>query len=474
MSKQQSWTPARIIYAVLMSGLLLGYMAVIATYKDPTTTGTTFYFPGFVWVIRIITAVLAVWLGKLWKDKGFWLLMVYLLLKTVRVAVPNLQNLFIESVSDDLLTGLWVFCACYGLARAFSKEQLKKFLGINAALWTAGMVANSCLGIYAAWKDQWIYTIGEGAIWGLVDGRLWLTYYVTNSGSVLSVSVLVALSCIFILKNKTGKLLYFLSLIPMMIALSLTDSRCAQVTVATGIAVLIGLFVLYKLRDRFREKGKKEWKAWIPAIAVTGVVFVAVVLCSMKTISLFNQVRTRGLLIPHALADTGDGGTLVSNRGYTGTNILTSRPMIWNAAIQIIKANPRYLLYGTSILNPMNEINASQWMVFKAAHCHCMPLMILLESGIPGVLLMGSFLVMIAVKTFRMIREKTYTWDKTAIAVFLSISAGELIECFTWLRSGQTAVLPFYFVALGIISIAANKRKETNHSAETAEIQAAA
>ena len=87
---------------------------------------------------------------------------------------------------------------------------------------------------------------------------------------------------------------------------------------------------------------------------------------------------------------------------------------------------------------------------------------------------MGSFLVMIAVKTFRMIREKTYTWDKTAIAVFLSISAGELIECFTWLRSGQTAVLPFYFVALGIISIAANKRKETNHSAETAEIQAAA
>ena len=106
MSKQQSWTPARIIYAVLMSGLLLGYMAVIATYKDPTTTGTTFYFPGFVWVIRIITAVLAVWLGKLWKDKGFWLLMVYLLLKTVRVAVPNLQNLFIESVSDDLLTGL--------------------------------------------------------------------------------------------------------------------------------------------------------------------------------------------------------------------------------------------------------------------------------------------------------------------------------------------------------------------------------
>ena len=474
MSKQQSWTPARIIYAVLMSGLLLGYMAVIATYKDPTTTGTTFYFPGFVWVIRIITAVLAVRLGKLWKDKGFWLLMVYLLLKTVRVAVPNLQNLFIESVSDDLLTGLWVFCACYGLARVFSKEQLKKFLGVNAALWTVGMVANSCLGIYAAWRDQWIYTIGDGAIWGLVDGRLWLTYYVTNSGSVLSVSVLVALSCVFILKNKTGKILYFLSLIPMMIALSLTDSRCAQVTVATGMAVLIGLFVLYKLRDRVREKGKKEWQAWIPAIAVTGVVFIAVILCSMKTISLFNQVRTRGLLIPHAFAEAaGSSGTLVSNRGYTGTDILTSRPMIWNAAIQIIKANPRYLLYGISILNPMNEINASEWMVFKAAHCHCMPLMILLESGIPGVLLMGSFITIIVVKMFRMIREKTYTWDKTAIAVFLSISAGELIECFTWLRSGQTAVLPFYFVALGIISIAASKRKETDHSAETTDIQAA-
>ena len=194
----------------------------------------------------------------------------------------------------------------------------------------------------------------------------------------------------------------------------------------------------------------------------------------MKTISLFNQVRTRGLLIPHALTDTGDGGTLVSNRGYTGKDILTNRPMIWNAAIQIIKGNPRYLLYGTSILNPMNEINASQWMVFKAAHCHCMPLMILLESGIPGVLLMGAFLVTIAVKMFRRIRDKSYTWDKTAIAVFLSISAGELIECFTWLRSGQTAVLPFYFVALGIISIAVNNRKGTEQLTETSDIQAAA
>lgn len=454
MNKEQSWTPARIIYAVLMSGLLLGYMAVIATYKDPTTTGMTFYFPGFVWVIRIITAILAVWLGKMWKNKGFWILMAYLLLKTVRVAVPNLQNLFVESVSDDLLTGLWVFCACYGLASVFSKEQLKKWLGVNAALWTAGMVVYSGLGIYAAWKDQWIYTIGNGAIWGLVGGRLWLTYYVTNSGSVLSVSVLVALSCVFILKNKTGKLLYFLSLVPMMIALSLTDSRCAQVTVATGIAVLIGLFVLYRLRDRIRGKGKKEWRAWIPAIAVTGVVFIVVILCSMKTISLFNQIRTRGLLISHAFADgTGNSGTLVSNRGYTGTDILTSRPMIWNAAVQIIKANPRYLLYGTSILNPMNEINASQWMAFKAAHCHCMPLMILLESGIPGILLMGSFLLVTVVKIYRMIWEKTYTWDKTAIAIVISIAAGELIECFTWLRSGQTIVLPVFFVALGIVAI---------------------
>ena len=129
MNKQESWTPARIIYAVLMSGLLLGYLAVIATYKDYTATGQDFVFPGFVWPLRVISAVMAIVLGKLWKDKGFWILMAYLLLKIVRVAIPDPQNLFEYTVSDHLMTGFWVFTACYGMARVFSRPSSSQARG---------------------------------------------------------------------------------------------------------------------------------------------------------------------------------------------------------------------------------------------------------------------------------------------------------------------------------------------------------
>ena len=74
MDRQQSWTIGRIIYTFLMALLLLGYLAVIATYCDQTATGKAFNFPGFVWVLRVITGVMAIYLGKLWKDKGFLLL----------------------------------------------------------------------------------------------------------------------------------------------------------------------------------------------------------------------------------------------------------------------------------------------------------------------------------------------------------------------------------------------------------------
>ena len=467
MNKEQSWTPARIIYAVLMSGLLLGYLAVIATYKDYTTSGQDFYYPGFVWIVRVITVVMAVILGKLWKDKGFWILMAYLLLKAVRVAIPDPQNLFEYTVSDNLMTGLWIFCACYGLGRVFSKEQLKKLLGFNAVIWTVGMIVYSCLGIYAAWTWTPIYTIGKGAAWCIQDNRLFLVYFVTISGAVLSISIIIALCYAITVKNRAAKAFFFLSLIPMIIALSLTDSRCAQITVATGTAALIGIYVLDKLLYNDSAITKKPLRAWAFALASAGVVFVAVVFVTMKTINVFNHVRVTGLLISRALAD--NTGNVISNRGYLGSNPLTSRPMIWESAIRAFKNNPAYLLYGASILNPMKEVNASPTMTFHASHCHCMPLMILLENGIPGVLLIGSFLTTVISRALCLVKKTALFWIKGTAAIALSVTIGELIECFTWLRSGQAPILPFYFVALGIISAAESGRKTAEQQIEMTE-----
>ena len=255
MTEQRPWTVPKIIYVVLMSFLLLGYMIIIATYKDSTTTGQSYILPIQFWILRVFSAIIAIILGKLWKDKGFLILMAYLLLKAIRVAVDNPANLFDQSVSEILLTGLWVFSACYGLARILDKDQLKRFLSINASIWTIGMVIYSCVGIYAAWTGKYIYNIGQGSYWGIKDQRLFLVYYVTTAGSVLSVSAIIACAGIFIADHRFNKVLFGVSVFPMLVALSLTDSRNAQICVAIGISLSRNIFIQILCKEE--QKGNK-------------------------------------------------------------------------------------------------------------------------------------------------------------------------------------------------------------------------
>ena len=468
MNRQQSWTIGRIIFASLMSLLLLGYFAVMATYSDPTTTGRTFNYPGCVWILRIVTAVMGLYLGKLWKDRGFLILTAYLLLKLLRVLADGGNYIFNDSVSESLLTGFWVFSACYGMARIFSREQLKRFLNINIAIWTLGMAISSCMGIYAAWTGKYIYTIGEGAVWGLPwRNRLFLVYFPTVSGSVASLSTVLALCGVITAKRRYKKILFLLSMIPMIIALSLTDSRCAQVTVSAGIAMAVGIFVLRSLRERAQREKRKNWYAWATAIISAVAIFIVCVLLCMKTISIFNQVKANGLLIPSALAEEVKKTAAVSNRGYSGDNILTSRPEIWRAAIDVLQNNPLLLLWGTSIRNSMVLVNASKYLTFLASHCHCMPLMILLENGIPGLLLVSGFLVKAAAASVRLVLKANNKRDALPVPFVVSILLGELIECFLWLRTGQCPTLPFFFIAIGIVMTTGQKQNTGNGIAES-------
>lgn len=465
LNKHQSWTIGQIVFAVLMSFLILGYLAVIATYCDATTTGRNFYFPGYVWALRIITGIMALFLGKLWKDKCYWALLAYLFLKIVRVIADGGNYIFDDAVSESLLMGFWVFSACYGMSRVFNREQMKCLLDINVSIWTFGMAIYSCMAIYAAWNGVHIYTIGNGAIWGVQKNRLFLVYFPTVSGSVLSISVVLALCGVIATKYKQARILFLLAMIPIMIALSLTDSRCAQVTVSIGVAMMAGVFVLRVLRDRAQKQERKTWYAWVIATAVAGVVFITFVFLCIRTISLFNQVRADGLLIPRALAESVKDKAVVSNRGFSGDNVLTNRPMIWKATIEVFQNNPLLLLWGTSVRNPMTLVNISEIMTFNANHCHCMPLMILLENGIPGLLLVGGFLVKAAAASVRLVLKANNKYDVLPVPFVVSILSGELIECFLWLRTGQCPTLPFFFIAIGIIISTGQKLKLENELA---------
>ena len=458
MERNRKWF--ELIYALISGFLLLGYLYVIAVYKDWTISRETFQFPTLFWILRIISGVLAIWLGKLWKNKGFWLLAAYLLLKTVRVAIPNPQNLLNEGVAESLLTGFWVFTACFGLASVLSPEKIKRFFGACGAVWTIGMVIYSGIGLYAAWKNILVYNIGAGSAWGIIEGRLWLNYYMTVSGSVLSISVVIALCCAVGFQKRAAKILFILAAIPMLAALALTDSRSAQISVGAGIAVLCGICLIQRFQRQGESKrdgarGKIIWYQWLMIAGAMAGIFVGTVFTLTEFITLFNRMTSGTIsLIPRALAEEAQNAApAIINRGFSGNNVLNYRPEIWKTTFTYLKDNPILLLTGTSILDPMTGVNAILPLSYSVSHCHNMPIMVLLENGIPGLIIIGAFFVLYAMKAWKTLRGEGETWKKATIAIVCSVMVGELVECFTWLRSGQAPVLPFFFVMIGLLMV---------------------
>ena len=83
----KEWTLAKVIYTGLMAFNLLSFLWLLAT-------GSGIEMPPVIWIARIATALLAIYLGKLWKDKGFQILAIYTCLFFFRVLIPNPGNIF--------------------------------------------------------------------------------------------------------------------------------------------------------------------------------------------------------------------------------------------------------------------------------------------------------------------------------------------------------------------------------------------
>ena len=434
-----SWPPAKAAYTLLMAVCLLSFLPMMAV-----NTGIDTISP-YLWIARITAGFLAVWLGKLWKNKGFWILTAYTLLIFLRVWLEKPENLFQAEVAENLLSAIWIFGACYGLGFILGGKQLKHFLFLCAAVWTAGIVVFSCIGIYTVWTDRPIPIERDGLI-GLYGARLDIVYLATTTGSFLEITALIALICAITVKNRIGKTLFLLALFPVFLAIALTDSRTAFVSVSAGIGVLVFVTMFRAVQKRDSEKTKAgSLKPWLIAVPAMFLTFFLILFLIQKVTPVFNHLKLRGL-IPVAYAEER-GGEAVVTRGFTGgPQILTGRFELWTDVMKHIQSHPMTLLIGESKLAPTRSFNDYY------AHCHCIYLQVLLESGIPGLLLLLAFILYTFTHNIRAVKHKTTPiWIALLTALPISLWVGDIVETFTWLRSSQCPMGAILFIAAGVI-----------------------
>ena len=442
------------LYLILMGLLLLSYPYMMLTY----TYFVPYNIPIWIWVLRFSCAVLAIGLGKLWKDKGCWILAVYFLWIILRMLIPDSKNLFSQQCSEVFITGIWTFTACYGMARILTPQELKRVLRICAAIWVLAMTISSTVGIIAAWQDKRVYTWGNAAFWGIYPKRLMMPYLPTTSSALTSFSSMVALCALVCEKKRAIKILYGIATAIITLALSLTDSRTGFISFAVGTAALIFVCLIWRQKSRVsyeQQKKTLKFRKFAVIIVTAMVVFAGTILVLMFAEREFHYLRVRGsLLINNALAESTE--TEVFGRGFSGgTDMLTGRFELWIGTLKYLKQNPLVLLIGEGKIAPMNGIQ--KFTGHMLAHTHNMPLMILVESGIPGLLMVLAFVLYTARNYLKGFRAGMKLVPFILVSIILSIMAGDMVECFAWMQGSYLPLLQFMVFTAGIYNAIKSK-----------------
>lgn len=425
-----------MFYAVFMMLSLLSFFRLITMRIEPGS------IPVWIWIIRLMTVPLAIWLGELWKDKTAKILWIYTAWIFLRVFLDDPNRLFSDVVSGSVLSSIWLFTSCYALGRILTGDSLKKFVTVFAFMWVAGIAVYSCFGIYTAWTGNWfhVYTNSYIETW---SGRLDLVYPPTTTGSFLGMTVLIAIIAILSAKKKAIKVLFAFLELPILLALALTDSRTAYISCSAGIAIITLILIM----ARYKKNGcKPPVKAWLMGIIGMLLVFVSVNFLLRQLTPAFVYFRDRGLLLS-ARAEVMDGTPAnMLHRDLANINELGSRAEVWSAALKYLWENPLNWLIGASKYRPLSAFTSHY------AHTHNIFLQILIESGVPGLIMILSVVVTTLRNSCKILSKQAEKYIMLIPSIVLAFWIGDLAECFTWLGLSQCPMIAVLLTSIGIIN----------------------
>ena len=449
---------------LLMAGILFTFLyRIIEMLWLPNLDAAAQYLPT-LW--GLLAGALAV-RGQAFRRKTTWVLAAGLALIFLRCFFGGRDTFYWGYRS--VIYGVLAFGVCYQTAFGLSKRRLLTFLRLLLALWTLFMAGLSLVGIWAALYDQTITTAAGGVYRiGVTYSRLYLLTFCTNSGSNLALSLLAALIGMLLTRNPLGRVLYVLASLVQYAALGLTVARTAFISVSIALGLLLACGLMAKLRGKHLSERLVRLISFILAAALAAGSFLLL----SKSPDLFGgvkeQVRSNTDVVEST--DTEEGAdteeaaatpaprstntqSTVQRRPITmDENMLTQRQFAWQAVYRYIRQHPETLLYGTSVVMPMAEVNPLADIENAAwDHAHNMYIQILLECGIPGIILLVLFLYSLARAALRLFFSKDKPlWQRALPVIPICILISELAECMTMLVYNLPA-LAFLMLFSGLV-----------------------
>lgn len=405
----------RLIYGAYAILMFLHHIYVTLYFKEVNYDSALFYIP---W---ITFAVMTFFLGQLWKDKAFWILVALLLLRVFRIEAAGPKRIAFRN--EILIIGIYAYFGCYGAGRVFRNhpKDLKMFVSAFCLLWTLAMIAFSCCGIYVGWTGEKVGTLGADSFrLDPANGayRLAPVYHMVEGGTLASASIAIAIIGFMATKSKALKIFYIPAMAIIYIAGALTVTRTAYILNAFAICFVLFFWLDSKLSGKQTGELPKTGQMILKRCGLfLGAVLLgfALIYLQMHFLDAFNAVRNgRASVVSTAMAETvaDPAAKIIQNREFVtdqGINgFLTNRLDIWRSTIEAFRRKPSILWEGESAYKSMKLVDSirKEWNTFKASHTHNIFLQTILENGIPALALFLGVLAFFLVNSVKTIRHK--------------------------------------------------------------------
>ena len=288
-------TRVYMVFALLM---LMHHVYITIFFAAPENGAIPFRFPWF------LLACATVLLGRMWKDKCFWILLALLLIKILRVAIPMRYNLRETQAVYELC--MYAFFICYGIGRVLNRRDREKFIALFCGLWTAAMAVYACFGLFAVLNSTEIYNLGNRSFFvDTSENRLWPIYHPVEGGTMTSLGIAAAIVGWFMAKKKAVRWLYIPAMVLMFLMGIFCSSRTSYILTAAGISVPPAILV-YELLCKWKKQGKSFTALRLgAACTVFAALAVLMLVVQMKAVPVYNSLHSqRSGLISAATAET--------------------------------------------------------------------------------------------------------------------------------------------------------------------------
>ena len=462
-----------ITYAYMaVAVLLLLHHIYVTVYQKTVLTGARdFYIP------FILFAGASIFMGKLWKDKLFWVFAALLVLKIARTAVFGTYALTV-SVTYFVLS-VYAFFICYAIARVVPRKMWKSFLSVLCFLWTAASVVYAAFGLKVAFTGVPIYNPGTEAFTVNLDHRLYLIYHAVTSGVILSVCMSMAVLGCILSKNRILRAFYASAAVILFCTCSMTGTRTAFVMSGMNLALMMFIPLYDRLkpdlsRSRLRAAGKYLLLA-LALLLVTGLIAftqpLATNLLPVSEAQATDEAVEGAVPVDEAAVDTlAEGGTVleeINARGFGFSSeeygFLNGRFDHWGYVLKTVFEDPSLLFFGDSVYNtmvPVNEYRASLGLL-PLYHCHNTFLQYLLENGIPGLLLYCTFIFTFLFHAWRVLTNRNLLFWQRALPVCAILCVAEgLIDNTCHVNFGYPQMTALYLFAGFTITLSRETRRK--------------